>query len=75
MSFFNRVPWRPRVDDEVDEEVAFHLEMRTREYIAGGMDPAAARLKAERRFGDIGRLRTTTERYVAKRQGASGRYR
>ena len=59
MSFFNRVPWRPRVDDEVEEEVAFHLEMRTREYIAGGMDPAAARLKAERRFGDIGRLRTT----------------
>ena len=33
--------------------------MRTREYIDGGMDPAAARLKAERRFGDIGRMRTT----------------
>ena len=29
--------------------------MRTREYIDGGMDPAAARRKAERRFGDIGR--------------------
>ena len=59
MSFFNRVPWRPRVDEEVDEELAFHLEMRTREYIAGGMDPAAARHKAERRFGDIRRMRTT----------------
>jgi putative ABC transport system permease protein len=58
MSFFNRVPWRPRVDEEVDEELAFHLEMRTREYIAGGMDPAAARREAERRFGDIRRMRT-----------------
>ena len=32
MGFFNRVFWRPRVGDEVDEELAFHLEMRTREY-------------------------------------------
>ena len=53
MSFFNRLPWRPRVDEEVDEELAFHVEMRTREYIARGVDPAAARLEAERGFGDL----------------------
>ena len=33
---FNRVWWRPRVGDEVDEELAFHVEMRTRELIAEG---------------------------------------
>src|SRR5580765_1580685 len=59
MGFFNRVFWRPRVGDEVDEELAFHLEMRTREYIAHGMDPQLARRTAERRFGDLGRMRTT----------------
>lgn len=32
--------WRVPLDQEVDEEIAFHLEMRTRELIDGGMDPA-----------------------------------
>lgn len=59
MSFFNRVFWRPRVADEVDEELAFHIEMRTQELVARGMDPAAARREAERRLGDLGRMRTT----------------
>ena len=35
-SRFSRWPFKPRVDDEVDEELAFHLEMRTREYIERG---------------------------------------
>ena len=39
MSFFNRVAWRPGVDEEVDEELSFHIDMRTRDYIY-----AAARL-------------------------------
>ena len=59
MSFFNRVSWRPPIVDEGDEELAFHLEMRTRELIADGMDPPAARREAARRFGDLGRMRTT----------------
>ena len=59
MSFFNRLPWRPRVDEEVDEELAFHVEMRTREHVARGLDPAAARLEAERGFGDLARMRNT----------------
>src|SRR4029079_13003246 len=33
--------------------------MRTREYIARGMDPQVARRTAERRLGDLGRMRTT----------------
>ena len=59
MTFFNRIGWRPRVAEEVDEELAFHLEMRTRDLIAGGMDRAAARREAARRFGDLRRMRTT----------------
>jgi predicted permease len=38
---------------EVDDELAFHLEERIREYEAGGMDPAAARAAALERFGDV----------------------
>src|SRR4051794_26581015 len=58
MGFFNRVTWRPKVAQEVEEELAFHLEMRTREYVERGMDPAAARREAEQRFGDVRHMRT-----------------
>ncbi|HYG65691.1 MAG TPA: ABC transporter permease, partial [Thermoanaerobaculia bacterium] len=51
--------WKKTVDDEVSEETEFHLEMRTREYIARGLDPAAARDAALRRFGDLERVRAT----------------
>jgi predicted permease len=59
MTPFNRLWWRPRVEDEVDDELAFHLEMRTRELIAQGMAPALARREAERRFGDLAAMRDT----------------
>jgi len=36
---------------EVDEEIAFHLEQRIRDYVAQGMDPVAARAAALERFG------------------------
>src|SRR5215207_1392847 len=45
--------WRASVEDEVDAEFEFHVEMRVREYIARGMDPTAARAAAVARFGDI----------------------
>ena len=48
--------WRASVEDEVDAELAFHVEMRAREYVAQGMDTATARAKAIGRFGDIGRV-------------------
>jgi len=44
--------WKIPVEQEVEEEVAFHLEMQTRRYIAEGMAPAAAREAALQRFGD-----------------------
>ncbi|HWJ14791.1 MAG TPA: permease prefix domain 1-containing protein, partial [Gemmatimonadaceae bacterium] len=45
--------WRASVEDEVDAELAFHVEMRVREYMAHGMDEATARATAIARFGDI----------------------
>ena len=48
--------WRIPVEQEVDEELAFHVEMRTRELIAQGMDPRAARDAAGRRLGDRRRI-------------------
>ena len=35
--------WRVPLDQEVDEEIAFHLEMRTRELVERGMDPISRR--------------------------------
>jgi predicted permease len=40
----------------VDEELRFHLEQRTRDYIARGMSPEAARDAAAQRFGDPARV-------------------
>ena len=34
--------WKVPVEEEVDSELAYHIEMRTAENIARGMDPAAA---------------------------------
>jgi predicted permease len=51
--------WRVPLEEEVDEELAFHIEMRTRALIAQGMDPDAARDAAMRRLGDLGQLKRT----------------
>jgi predicted permease len=48
--------WRDSVEDEVDAEFAFHVEMRVRELVAAGMEESAAREAAIRRFGDIKRV-------------------
>jgi predicted permease len=45
--------WRGSVEAEVDNEFAFHVEMRVRELVERGMSPADARREAIRRFGDI----------------------
>ena len=45
--------WRVPVEQEIDEEMAFHLEMRTRELVAGGLDPESARRVALSRLGDL----------------------
>jgi putative ABC transport system permease protein len=51
--------WRVPVDEEVDEEIAFHLEMRTRELVERGIDQATARELAAAKLGDVARLKRT----------------
>ena len=60
MDFRKRFPLRlgrPTVDDEVDDELDFHLAMRRRELMAGGLTEDQARKAAVERFGDITRAR------------------
>ena len=76
-----RFPWRTRrgVEADFDEEVRFHLELRTRELVERrGMDPDSARVEALRQFGD-GSARTgdtsgwtACDRTSSARSAASG---
>ncbi len=49
--------WRVPLEEEIDEELTGHVEMRTRELVARGMDPRTAREEAVRRLGDLASLR------------------
>jgi len=51
--------WRVPLDQEVDEELAFHSEMRTRELVEKGIDPRIAREMVLARIGDAQRLKRT----------------
>jgi predicted permease len=55
MSWFNRFSnlfRRENVGEELDEEVQFHLDARTRDNLNAGMSAEAAQLDARRRFGN-----------------------
>lgn len=63
--FWERLrPWRTRAEirSDVDEEIAFHLDMRTEELMGEGMDVDEARREALREFGDVERGRRDMER-------------
>ena len=70
-----QLPWRTRrhIADDVDEELAFHIEARTEALIASGMAPEAARHRALEQFGDVADAR----RYITSldRQTESNRRR
>jgi putative ABC transport system permease protein len=48
-------PWRTarRISEDVDDELAFHLDMRTNALVEMGRDRAEARAQALREFGDL----------------------
>src|SRR5690349_10855016 len=50
-----RLPWvsASRVRHEVDEELGFHLDMKTQELITQGVPPNEAQRRARAEFGDI----------------------
>jgi len=41
-----------RMEDELDEEMAFHIDMEIKKLMAQGLDPVKARFEAERNFGE-----------------------
>src|SRR6185312_6267087 len=49
---------RRGITRDVDRELAFHIEMRTRELVALGKSPADARREAIAVFGDMSAVRT-----------------
>src|SRR5687767_7775359 len=48
---------RKDVGRDVDDELGFHIEERTRDLIAEGRSPEDARREAERRFGEMSAIR------------------
>ena len=60
--------WRVPIDREVDDEIAFHIEMRTRELIERGVDAKAARVIVLARLGDVRRLKRTCVDLGRKRE-------
>jgi putative ABC transport system permease protein len=60
--------WHVGVHQEVDEEIAFHIEMRTRELIERGVEPKTAREIVLARLGDVRRLKRTCVDLGRKRE-------
>jgi putative ABC transport system permease protein len=59
--------WRIPLDREFDEEIALHIELRTRELIDRGIDPGTAREMAVRKLGDLDALKRTCVNLGRKR--------
>src|SRR5215831_10996742 len=49
--------FKPKMEEELDEEVRFHLEREVEENIARGMSPEEARFAALRSFGGVERVK------------------
>jgi hypothetical protein len=50
-----RLPWSSasRVRREVDDELRFHLDMKTQELIDAGLSPQDAQARVRAEFGDL----------------------
>ena len=66
--------WKRGIAEEVDNELDFHVEMRTRELVQRGMDPEAARAAALARFGDLRSVNRRC-RHIAKGRDRKMRWR
>ncbi len=70
---FRSLLWKPGLDEEIADELAFHVEMRAREYAGRGMAPAAAMAAARRRFGDLGQVQAACRAIGSGRDRAQRR--
>ncbi len=48
-----RLVTRRTMQQDADEEIRIHLELRAKQLVGEGMSPSAARAEAERRFGEV----------------------
>jgi putative ABC transport system permease protein len=53
---------RQQIDRDIDDELAFHIDMVVAELTSQGMPEAEARERARRQFGDLGRARRDLRR-------------
>lgn len=63
MSWIRRVRYsfqKQRLEENLDDELEFHIEMRTQEFVARGMVPEEARRHALKQFGNSTLLRERT---------------
>ncbi|HEX3868760.1 MAG TPA: ABC transporter permease, partial [Gemmatimonadaceae bacterium] len=58
---------RASVEQEVDDEIAFHIAMATRDFMQCGLTEAQARAEAQRRFGDAAEVNADCRRYGNER--------
>src|SRR5574338_1208032 len=60
--------WGPRAEADVDDELAFHIDMRARDYLARGMSEQDARRAAAQRLGDLAAARAECIAITARRE-------
>jgi predicted permease len=65
--------WRASVEQEVREEIAFHLAMTIHELTEQGMSPNDARAEAERRFGDTSTVDAECREFARQRNRSRDR--
>jgi len=68
-----RIPLGRAKIGEVDDELSFHLEMRTQRLVAAGWTPDAARHEALRQFGDVETVRQDCVALDEQRERAARR--
>ncbi|MGH9847183.1 MAG: permease prefix domain 1-containing protein [Blastocatellia bacterium] len=56
-SILRRLSSSARAEREIEDELRFHIEMRTRDSVAAGLAPEEAVADALRRFGDYDRVK------------------
>lgn len=67
--------WGARVADDFDDEVRFHLEMRIEDFKRLGLTEAEARAAAQKRVGDIARVRDRCVTIASRREQRMARAR
>src|SRR5437899_289206 len=63
-----RLVTRRSMQQDADDEIRLHLELRTKQLIGEGMSPAAARAEAERRFGEVEDERLRSRQSAARQE-------